>query len=274
MAGGRVFSPDIGLDFLGNDLVSRGFGVLREAAWMGFKASREPFGLMLRNGDLALRLTRDEEIGLFREIFLERCYHFQPSRPCHVLDVGANVGWAGLSFAQAPWTLSVTGFEPFEATADAWEANVALNSHLRPKMTLNRWGLSDADQEFGVDYVPRFSACMQISGLAGWKNREGATTMKVKCAVRRASSELERLWPTFGSEPVMAKIDCEGSEYAILEDLASTGWLRRLEMLIIEWHDRGPESLAQILIGAGFCVRIQGNPRKPLGLILAWRKAC
>ncbi len=51
---------------------------------------------------------------------------------------------------------------------------------------------------------------------------------------------------------VIAKIDCEGAEYAIIAALRSGGLLRQVDAFLIEWHQHGPGELEQTLTSAGF----------------------
>jgi hypothetical protein len=46
------------------------------------------------------------------------------------------------------------------------------------------------------------------------------------------------------------KIDCEGAEVLVLEDLAATGWLRYTRWVRLEWHGRENLKCCQQLLEA------------------------
>ena len=78
----------------------------------------------------------------------------------------------------------------------------------------------------------------------------------------------------------LLKLDCEGSERAILDDLTRTGELARISACVIEWHAQPgapdtPQRLRELLHDAGFHVHTRGRHRQPRidGLMLAVRAA-
>jgi hypothetical protein len=52
----------------------------------------------------------------------------------------------------------------------------------------------------------------------------------------------------------VAKIDCEGAEYEIIDSLYHSGKLNAIEAIMMEWHRDGPDHLLRVLTNAGFTV--------------------
>jgi hypothetical protein len=70
---------------------------------------------------------------------------------------------------------------------------------------------------------------------------------------------------------LVVKMDCEGSEYEIMERLDSQGLVREVSMYIIEWHKRGPEPIVEILGRHGFTVISLKPGSNYVGMVYAWR---
>ena len=49
-------------------------------------------------------------------------------------------------------------------------------------------------------------------------------------------------------------MDCEGAEYEIFENLSESNLLGKIDVLIIEWHDKGAKSIENTLLKFGFNV--------------------
>ena len=114
---------------------------------------------------------------------------------------------------------------------------------------------------------------MSIAGAGDWRGAAAGAGQTVAIDVERASAALAEILAQPPAVRLLAKVDCEGSEYAILRDLASTGGLARFSAFVIEWHGRGPDELTAMLQAAGFALRVQplsADPRA-LGLIYATR---
>ncbi|HND62613.1 MAG TPA: FkbM family methyltransferase [Opitutaceae bacterium] len=272
-AQGRVTSRSLGLEFLGDDAVSRGYATWLALAPRGWTFRRTDGGLEAKRGELTLALETAEEEEMIREIYLDGCYDLRLPGRWQVVDIGANVGMAALFFAGQPGVDRVVSFEPFGPTADAFARNVARNPALAAKIALRRVGLGEAPGRLEVPYQPDLRGSMSIAGVGDWRGTAAAAGQTVAIDVERASAALAEILAQPPAVRLLAKVDCEGSEYAILRDLASTGGLARFSAFVIEWHGRGPDELTAMLQAAGFALRVQplsADPRA-LGLIYATR---
>lgn len=272
---GHLRSRALGLEFQRDDLINRGYQVWRALAALGWSFERLPEGgLLAKHGTLRLRLNTDEECDMIREIYFSpRCYDLRVSGDWHVVDIGANVGMAALFFAQQPWCRKVTSFEPFAPTAAAFREHMALNPDLAAKITLVPKGVGEADTTLTVDYHPELRGSMSVAGLGAWRGDAAPGAQKVSVAVERASSVLAPVFAARGGCRLMAKIDCEGSEYGIFRELETSGALAQFSAFVIEWHGRGPDELLAVLLRRGFATYVSplSEDHHTLGLIYAMR---
>ena len=179
-------------------------------------------------------------VGLFEEIFLERCYFFScDNQAPHIIDAGANMGMASCYFK----TLYP------KARIDALEADQDTAKTLRTNFELNNWNecrvlpYAVAEQEGEITFYSRTDE--QTSGynstIAARVDKNRYTEMKVK-AVRLSS---------YIDGPIdLLKLDVEGAEMGVLRELISAGKLRQIEQIFIEYHhhiDKNVDELGRFL---------------------------
>jgi FkbM family methyltransferase len=273
-ANGRICSRTLNLEFQTDDQVSRGYLIWIALAKLGWRFSRLPSAnLLAQRESLSIHVTTDEERDMITEIFLAGCYDLRLPGTWQVVDVGANVGMAALFFASQPWVQRVVSFEPFAPTADAFEANVRLNPHLAPKISLVRKGLDETDKNLTVDYHRNLRGSMSLAGLGAWRGSPAASAEKVAIDVRRASAELAPILASLSEGRLLGKVDCEGSEYGIFRDLEASGAIGKFSAFVVEWHGAGPDEIAALLQRNHFAVQVlpTSPDQRTLGLIYAVR---
>jgi hypothetical protein len=69
----------------------------------------------------------------------------------------------------------------------------------------------------------------------------------------------------------VVKMDCEGSEYEIMQRLDETNLLSKIKIFMIEWHDEGSKVLEEILIRNDFVV-FSRNLATNSGMLYAYNK--
>jgi FkbM family methyltransferase len=222
---------------------------------------RHPLGLLAQRAlgrprvEVADRLTglrfqclqgADRMLG---EIFHTRVYDVPtaPVRPGDVVvDVGANHGFTACWFAHRG--ARVVAFEPSPEVFALLQANVAANG-LGDRITLFQEAVSDRDGTATLLVTP---------ALGG-----GMSTLDPRFAERLAlpvtgtpevrTRSLPAVFRELGLARVrLLKLDCEGSELAILRSLDSDA-LERIDSLAIEYHpDSYPLSdLLDVVLGWG-----------------------
>ncbi len=194
---------------------------------------------------------------LFHEVFVQQEYAFRFPRPDPVIvDAGSNIGMAVLYFKRLYPQARVLGFEPDPETFAALERNVRAN------------------QLTGVE-LRRVALAAQAGPLRLYTDpgRRGAPYASARAplvemwAGRRASRAVEvegvRLSDCIGGPVDFLKLDIEGGELAVLEDLAGRGKLRQVREMAVECHhhirpdeDRVAPLLAQLEAnGFGYQIR-------------------
>jgi FkbM family methyltransferase len=182
---------------------------------------------------------------LYREVFAEREYWFttNSTRPV-ILDCGSNIGMAILFFKALYPDAEITAFEPAPWACSAIEETIRANA--LTGVTLHNAALAETEGTLDLFHDPEHpgSAVMSV-----FRERMPGQSVSVP-AVR-----LSR----YVTKPVdFLKLDVEGSELAVLRDLAATGALGEIRQMVIEFHhhmsptvDNLSECLA-ILEGNGF----------------------
>ena len=191
-------------------------------------------------------------MAVLYEVFKEEIYGVHLlQQDLLVLDIGMNVGVASHFFANNPQVKAVHGFEPFPDTFQEATANLALNPHLQDKLFMHPYGVSNISEtrEIALFDSGLLSASTMASDNSVYGKQVGKT---VEVYLRSMVSILEELLPQYPNSSVMLKIDCEGEEYAIFDSLKGTDYLKRVDGILVEWHEKGYQGIANQLKEAGF----------------------
>lgn len=211
-------------------------------------------------GDLVLHAHNHEELSfLFEEVFVRQEYKIAlPEADPVIIDCGANIGFATLYLKQHYPAARVTCFEPNPACFALLERHIADN-HLT-NVTAHQIACGKANGEISFFVNPGFSP---LSSMFGSRSAD-AQEIKVKLA--RLSDYL--------TGPVdLFKLDVEGAEWDIFEDLVTSGKIALIQRMIIEYHHRIGGAKAElsrflrIIEDAGFTYDIEAavSPKKKFG---------
>jgi FkbM family methyltransferase len=164
---------------------------------------------------------------LFREIFVRQVYRIETTNlePL-VLDCGANLGMATLFFKFLYPKCRVKCFEPDPSTFQLLEKNVEYNR--LDGVELFNVALWDETGtiDFFCDSATRGTLLMSTN-LARMK---GAA---LKVPTRRLSEFIDE-------EVDYLKLDVEGAELRVMQELSDSGKLRNIREMAIEYHHRIP----------------------------------
>lgn len=162
----------------------------------------------------------------YREIFVQRTYLFNPARPSpRIFDCGANIGLATIFFKSLWPDSSVISIEPDPTTFATLSLNLMTN-HLRGVQALNvaAW---DSESEIDFYVAPEAPGSLLMSAIRGRLEGE-----RIRVPTKRLSSLV-------GNERVdLLKLDVEGAEQMVLEDLSASGKLPLIDAIIAEFHHR------------------------------------
>jgi len=218
--------------------------------WPGTKRFSPPLKFRWSGRVFSLRVPPEESLGwVFRDVVVDDEYGLGrlPFTPQTILDVGANVGifslWAGVNFPGA--------------TIHSYEPNAAL-------------------QQFLTENISQVSARWHMEGVSGHDGfgsfaQEGES-MVGQCTESETGDipvvSLQTAIKRMGGAVDLLKLDCEGSEWSILENLEPFAAVRCVRM---EYHLVQPghstERLCKAFERMGFaCSHLAANQ----GFGLAW----
>ena len=172
-----------------------------------------------------------DDLRFVDEIFFRSTYNFSLGRDCCVIDIGMNIGLVAMTFARKDFVKQVHSFEPFKGTYSRARANLSLNPEIAAKISAHNFGLADADEDKTVlIYDESDSGAFSIRG-------SGSGTPEA-ISVRNAAKVLGPIIEAAKADglSIVAKVDCEGSEFPIFETLEQHGLLAELSAFMVEWH--------------------------------------
>jgi FkbM family methyltransferase len=210
-------------------------------------------GVLTRFHDLKLYIETTEEFFILKEVFVEKDYNLLSNESCVVFDIGMNIGISSLFFGLQKNVEKIYSFEPVVNTYEQAVYNVSLNENLSPKIEAFNVGLGATTRVEKVLYNPQAKGNCGIrleSSLVIDKNN--ATEIEIN--IQNISTILPDLFAKHAQQKKVLKIDCEGAEYEILQKLNDSRILTQVDVLLIEWHDKGSEILEKILIENNFRV--------------------
>ncbi len=164
---------------------------------------------------------------LFYEVFVLQDYAFEPGseRP-YIIDAGANIGMATLFFKTIFPAARIDAFEPSPASFRLLDHNVAINQ-LR-NVRLHNAALAGRAGRVSLLTERGDETSLTASTVPG---RGGNERLEVD-AVTLSSHIAEKV--------DLLKMDIEGSEQEVLEEVAAAGKLSLIREIIVEYHHNIP----------------------------------
>jgi len=243
---------------------------LREQAGLETVCDADTGQLLVRGARSRFWLRSPVILYTLREVYCDAVYRFHPTRDCVVLDIGANVGVSSLFFAEMQRVRQIISYEPFAPTYAELLGNMALNPELRAKIMPVNAGVAREAATLSVDYCPSHSTIASVAGplVIGAHDRLVKETIRLHAAVE-VVREVRQRHPQLD---LIAKVDCEGSEYDILEAWEAAGSLGEISAILLEWHLRGPAPLTAILQRNGYICFAPGIQSGTAGMLYGFRQ--
>lgn len=209
----------------------------------------------------------DIEYMIAQEIFAGEEYGFHTNNKYFVIDIGMNIGCATLYFASKDNVTAVYGFEPCVEVYEEAVINIEKNDEkIRKKIAAYNIGLGKEDC---IEQYMAHSGIMVSGGIKKVQDGVGQGNHIIALEVRKTSSILANIFMNH-SESCLLKMDCEGAEYDILEDLINSGIIKKIDVICMEWHDGKYKQLESLMERAGFQYFLNKGSNN-YGKCYAWR---
>lgn len=218
-----------------------------------------------RINDITLAFSTYDEFYGIRDVFCYQDYEFQMNSGeggVVVCDIGMNIGAASLYFATRNDVVKIYSYEPFESTYKLALYNIQKNQISPEKVEAKNVGMSNRNTEQEIMYNPSMTC-----GLS--TNKEISPTAKeqykifglykedseriVSVSLIDVAEELRKIIRDHKQANLLVKIDCEGSEYEILQRLYEENLLKYISIIMMEWHYRGETLIRKILKENYYC---------------------
>ena len=232
---------------------------------------RHKEGVLARFKDLQLYLESSEEFFILKEVFIEKDYNLLSQENFVVFDIGMNIGISSLFFALQKNVTQIYSFEPVVTTYHQALYNLELNPSYSAKIKAFNFGLGGATRVEKVLYNS------QAKGNCGIRLESSLVIAKdsaseIDISIKNVSEVLPDLFAQHPQQQKILKIDCEGAEYEILQKLNETHLLAEVDVLLIEWHDKGATILEDLLVAHNFSV-ISRHLTSITGMIYAFKNS-
>ena len=195
-----------------------------------------------------------EAAGIVKEVFLKEVYTIHFNDDAVLIDIGFNRGIASLFFSTYPNIKRIYAFEPFKPTFRLAKKNLALNPQLSQKIHAFNVGLGKAEVTKELPYRASATGGMStaLDVCMGEKN-----TTKETVAIKDAAREIAQILEKNKTEHIVVKCDCEGAEFEIFERLNEENLIEEIDVILMEYHHKGPDELLDMITKNGFVVRTQ-----------------
>lgn len=235
-------------------------------------------------GEISLKVRSKDEFNNVHEVLVEEIYDYfiNNDKQDVVLDVGMNIGDAALYFLHNKKVKKVYAYEPFMETYLTAKDNLQEFQDNTERMELFQYGLSNENTTRTIGFNSNMT-CGQ-STIAGTRDKvydmyrswglvDPANDRQELVEVRDAAEEISCIVKKHPKQNIVLKMDCEGEEYGIIEELSDAGVLEKISFIMLEWHYAGKESLIHNLKKAGFSYWCN-DKNNDMGMIYAYKTVC
>lgn len=201
---------------------------------------------------ITFEINSFDSFGVFKEVIGQDIYETILNENILVIDVGMNVGISALSFSSNKYVKKVFGFEPIPDTCLIAENNFKLNKNLSHKINFICAALAKGDKKVQISKPTGGSVGASITDFVISKSQiKSHDSPLIEIIVKDAYTEISKIIEN-NKEKVLLKLDCEGAEFEIIEDLYDKNLLNKIFIVIIEWHYKDKEIITRRLNESGF----------------------
>lgn len=221
--------------------------------------------------NIKVQILTYEELYILNEVFFEGVYNFSFPKKCVIIDIGMNVGFSSLFFANMDNVQNVLSYEPVSYTYNQGLKNIDLNNKIKAKIIPHNFGIGSSTHYESFNYSEEWKGSVGIRELDKFKKDSTKSLELIEVEIKDISNVIADA-KSHGL-PIVAKIDCEGAEYEIIKRLKDLNDLSSIDLYMMEWHDKGPSEISNIFQKAGY-VTIVSRPyvNKEIGMIYACKQ--
>ncbi len=192
-----------------------------------------------------LHVFTNPYFGVFLEIFCDgqyACVKEFIEKDFIVLDVGANRGYSSLYFASEEKCKHVFSFEPVKGTYSILEKNISLNPVPGKKINAFNFGLGRRNETQTFKTHKEYDAICSssISFINSFLNEQRKSELvDEEVQIRKAGEVVNEVLLSSGEFQKyqrFLKIDIEGAEYELLEELKESNTLKDFSIIVGECH--------------------------------------
>ncbi|WP_016991064.1 FkbM family methyltransferase [Flavobacterium sp. ACAM 123] len=255
-----------------NNLVFRSasylFEIKKNFPELSIKSHKE--GVVAQFNGLKFYIESPEEFFILKEVFIEKDYNLLSNESLVVFDIGMNIGISSLFFALNKNVAKIYSFEPVVTTYAQAAYNLELNPSYSNKIETFNYGLGGSSRVEKVLYNSQAKGnCGIRLDLSLVLDKDNAEEINI--GIRSIGEVLPDLFTKHPEQKKVLKIDCEGAEYEILEKLSELNLLDEIDVLLIEWHDKGAKTLEDLLVENNFRI-ISRYLTSITGMIYAFKR--
>jgi FkbM family methyltransferase len=219
----------------------------------------------------SIYIESTEEFFILNEIFVSNDYDFVSGSKAIVIDIGANIGITSLFFSRFNYVDKIYAFEPVKDTFEQAQYNLSLNAKIHKVEWIKNIGLGKKSRKelFLFDKHWKGNTGLRGKSSPSYANNDNAREREVQ--IEEATSEIGKILKATRDRKIIVKMDCEGGEYEILENLYESGMINQIDVLLLEWHDKGAQIIEEMLINSGFDF-FSKNVGPFTGMIYAYKK--
>lgn len=209
-------------------------------------------GFLIRFSELEIYIESLEEFHILNEVFINDDYRFSSNSKSILIDIGANIGISSLFFSRCKYINKIFAFEPVKDTYDQAQYNLKLNEKINKVEWIKNVGLGRNNRKESFLFDSKTKGNTGIRGKLSPSYLENEFAIKREVQICDASVEINKILKTVNDEKIIIKMDCEGAEYEILDNLFESGVIDQIDVLLLEWHDNGVEEIEKLLLESGF----------------------